>query len=218
MRLPVRDSSGETLHATYGVYHLTRLQADQKKDLAAAFAKAQERLKERMDAFEAARLAAMRAMAERDGADEAFDNAVRAFSLAIRAETGNSIKSPLYTKYFGDGLTAVIGVSLETELQKASVLLSKLAEEEDEDLKAHAGPLAAAADALAKALDAHKKAMDAQAQAWALLQTEKVNWADAYKRSYRELTRIYYKEPKRADAYFKSPLKKKKPKTDNGNK
>lgn len=214
MRMPGLGNSGDTLHATYGVYHLTRLQADKKKDLADAFGKAQDRLKQRMDAYEAAHVATMRSMAVRDSEDEAFDDAVRAFALAIRAKVGNSTRAPLYTKYFGDGLTAVIGAPLETELQKASVLLAKLGEEEDEDLKAHAGSISSATDALTKAIDAHKSAMDAEAQAWGLLETEKVNWGDAYKRSYRELARLYYKDPKKANAYFKPPTRHRGSKAD----
>jgi hypothetical protein len=46
-----------------------------------------------------------------------------------------------------------------------------------------------------------------------MLETEKVNWLDAYKRSYRDLCRIYFKDPKKADTYFKPPTKGKK---DNG--
>jgi len=64
------------------------------------------------------------------------------------------------------------------------------------------------------AIDAHKSAMDAEAQAWGLLETEKVNWTDAYKRSYRELARLYYKDPKKANAYFKPPTRHRKAKDE----
>lgn len=210
MKLPSATNSAELLHATYGVYHQTRLEADKQKELADAFAQAQTRLKAKIEAYEAARVATMKAQAIRDGEDEVFDNAVRAFSLALRAKVGNSSKAPLYRKYFEDGLGATIGAPLDQELQRASILLAKLADEEDESLRAYAGTITSAMNALGQAMDAHRAAMDSEAQAWGMLETEKVNWMDAYKRSYRELTRIYFKEPKRADAYFKATAKAKK--------
>ncbi len=214
MRLPLAGHSADVLYGTYGVYHLTRLEADKQKELAEAFAKAQDRLKARMEAFQAARVSSMRALAVRDNEDEAFDDAVRAFALALRARVGNSAKAPLYLKYFGDGLGSFVGAPLEEELQRGAVLLSKLAEEDDEGLRAYAGTISAAMDALSSAMDAHRAAMDYEAQAWGLLETEKVNWMDAYKRSYRELGRIYFKDPKKADAYFKTIQKPKKGKPD----
>jgi hypothetical protein len=204
MRLPAATTSADVFLQTFGVYHLTRLEADKAmKDLAEAFAKAQARLKARVEAFDAAHMSTMRAQAVRDGEDDAFDNAVRGFALAILAKVGNSTRAPLYKKYFGDGLRGVIGAPLEEELQRAGVLLGLLAEEEDESLRPYAGTIRSALDALSGAMDAHRAAMDSEAQAWGLLETEKVNWLDAYKRSYRDLTRIFFKDPKRADSYFK---------------
>jgi hypothetical protein len=214
MKLPSITTSPETLLETFGVYHLTRLEADKTtKDLLAAFEEAQKRLANRVNAFKAAERSSMTAMAVRDGEDAAFDNTMRAFALAVLAQVGNSRKAPLYLKYFPDGLNAVIGAPLEAELHKAGVILSKLAEEEDQALKAHAGPIQNAVNELSSAMDAHRAALDSQAQAYGMLETEKVNWLDAYKRSYRDLCRIYFKDPKKADTYFKPPTKGKK---DNG--
>ena len=213
MRLPGYGTSAEALHETYGVYHLSRLEADERKELATAFGAAQERLKGRMEAYGAARASAMRALAVRDADDDACDNAVRAFAMALRAKSGNNPKAPLYQKYFEDGLNATIGAPLDEELHRCAILLSKLNEEEDPALKPYVQTISSAVATLSQAMDAHRAAMDAEAQAWGLLETEKINWFDAYKRSYRELGRIFFKEPKRADAYFKPFAKGKK----NGN-
>jgi hypothetical protein len=62
-------------------------------------------------------------------------------------------------------------------------------------------------------MDAHRAAHDAELQAYGLCEQEKINWFDAYKRSYRDLCRIYFKDPKKVDTYFKPPTKGKK---DNG--
>jgi hypothetical protein len=211
MRTPDLDLAPETLLKNLGIYHLTRLKADKNlKDLADAFDTAQKRLKDKMEAFDAAFTSTQTAMAVRDGEDAAFDLTIGAFANAIMTIVGNSRKAPLYLKYFPEGLGAVTDTPLEEELLKAGVILSKLQEEEDETLKAHAGTIRTAMDNLAKAIDLHKAAIETESQAAGLLKVEKVNWLDAYKRSYRDLGRIYYKTPKRVDTYFKPAPKPKK--------
>ena len=193
------------------MYHLARIKADKgMKDLADAFQKAQDRLKARIEAQKAAAMSAQTAMAVRDGGDAAFDDAVRGFALAVLAKVSNRKNAPLYLKSFPDGFNAVVSAPLESELQKAGVIITKLAEDEDETLKGHAGVLTEAMNTLSAAMDAHRAALDSEVQAYGLLQTEKVNWLDAYKRSYRDLTRLYFKEPQRAETYFKPSPKAKK--------
>ena len=211
MRLPSQSLSAETLLETFGVYHATRVEADPgKKELAEAWAKAQERLNERLQMHKAAQKTTMRAMAVRDAEDEAFDDAVKAFALAVLSKVSNSRKAPLFRKYFPDGMSAVVTAPLEAEMQKAGVILSKLSDEEDESLKAFSGTLSNAMGNLATAMDAHRAALDAELQAYGMLTTEKVNWLDAYKRNYRQLTNLYFKDPKKADGYFKPAPKAKK--------
>ena len=106
---------------------------------------------------------------------------------------------------------------MEAELQKVSVLLSKLAQEQDETLKSHAGPINAAMGTLAAAVDAHQAALDAELQAYGLVQQEKVNWFDSYKLNHRTLAQMFYKDPKKADTYFKAAAKGKAKKDGAGN-
>ncbi len=211
MRLPNAGASSETLMDTYGIYHLTRLGANKSmKDLSEAFLKAQDKLKARTDAHKAAQASTMQAMAIRDGEDAALDDLVRAFALGILAKVGNTRKAPLYQKYFPDGLNAIVGAPMDAQIQRTGVILTRLAEEEDESLKTHIGPLTTGMKSLQATMEAHRAALASEVQSYGLLQTEKVNWLDAYKRSYRELTRIYFKEPKKADTYFKPAPKAKK--------
>lgn len=208
MRLPAMATGGETLLRVYGLYHLTRLKADKTlKEMAEAFGKSQDRLKQRIEAYRAAEASAMTAMAVRDGEDAAFDDAVGQLALDILKITGNSKKAPLYLKYFPDGMTAIVGAPLEAELQKASVILAKLGEEEETTIASHSGPIKAAMEALATAIDTHKGAMEVEMQTFGMLQAEKVNWLDQYKKDYRDLARLFYKTPKKADTYFKAAAK-----------
>lgn len=95
-------------------------------------------------------------------------------------------------------------------IDRSGVIITKLAEEEDGALQGHAGVLTEAMNTLSAAMDAHRAALDSEVQAYGLLQAEKVNWLDAYKRSYRDLTRLYFKEPQRAETFFKPAPKEKK--------
>lgn len=205
MQLPHSTTSGETLVKEYGLYHQTRLNADKAlKEMAQSWEKSQTRLRDRVAALEAAQASTMTAMAVRDGEDSALDDAVRRFYGALLAATHNSRKSPLFGIYFPEGVAAMVNAPMEAELQKVSVLLSKLAQEQDEALKSHIGPITSAMDSLTAAVDAHRAALDAELQAYGLVQQEKVNWFDSYKLNHRTLAQINYKEPKKADTYFKA--------------
>jgi len=114
---------------------------------------------------------------------------------------------PFLPDNYPDGMSRIVGAPLEVELQKASVILAKLAEEEETVIAAHAGPIRTALEALATAIDTHKGAMEVEMQTYGMLQTEKVNWLDQYKKNYRDLTRLFYKTPKKADTYFKAAAK-----------
>jgi hypothetical protein len=211
MQLPTATSSGETLVREYGIYHQTRLNADRNlKDMAQSWSRAQERLQNRVTAYAASREAAMTAMAVRDGADSGLDDAVRRFYGALLAKTNNNRKAPLFGVYFPEGLGAMVDAPMEAEIQKVSVLLSKLEQEEDEALKSHAGPIAATMTGLIEAVDAHRAALDASLQAFGLVEMEKVNWFDSYKLNHRRLAQIYYQNPKKADTYFKPAARAKK--------
>ena len=211
MQVPHSATSGSTLVKEFGLYHLTRLKAE--KDLAqmaAGWEKSQARLRDRVAAHEAAQASTMTAMAVRDGDDAALDDVVRRFALLVLAKCGNSRKSPLYLTYFPDGMTPVVNAPLEAELQKVNVIISKLGQEEDEELKAFAGPLSAAANMLGQAVDVHRAAHDSELQAYGLCEQEKINWFDAYKLNYRALYHMYYKTPKKAESFFKPVTKAKK--------
>lgn len=214
MKMPSLSSSAATLLKELGVYHLTRMQADKSlKALADGFEKAQKRLADKAASFDAAQVAAQRALAVRDGEDEALDDAVRRFYTAVLGKTNNSRKAPLFLRYFPEGVAPVVNAPLENELVKVGSILSKLAEEEDADLVAHAGPITAASNALRTAMDAHAAAMEAEVSTFAMIQAEKLNWLDTYKLDHREISRLTYKDPKKADTYFKAAPKAKKGET-----
>jgi hypothetical protein len=212
MQVPHSATSGETLVKEFGLYHQTRLNADKAlKEMAQSWEKSQSRLQARVAAYEAAQASTMTAMAVRDGEDSALDDAVRRFYGALLAATHNNRKSPLFGIYFPEGVAAMVNAPMEAELQKVAVLLSKLEQEQDEALKSYMGPITAAMDNLTAAVDAHRAALDAELQAYGLVQQEKVNWFDSYKYNHRTLAQMNYKEPKKADTYFKAVSKAKKP-------
>jgi hypothetical protein len=206
MRLPTHSTSGETLHGTYGLYHLTRLKADpQCSDLSTAFQTAQDQLKTRLDQHEAARANAMTALAVRDAQDAALDRQVRALSLAVLARVNNNRHTPLYQTYFPAGMGSVISAPMEVEMTRVGSILAKLNEETEPQVRAFLEPLQAAADLMRTAFEAHRAAMDAEVNAYGLLRAESIHWMDAYRRSYRDLQRKFYQDGDHAESFFRSP-------------
>lgn len=204
MKMPNSSVSGYTLVKQYGVYHYTRLSADRALEpMALDWDKVQGRLKARVAAFEAAQTEGMTALAVRDGEEAALAAAVRGFYGALVTKTNNDRKSPLFAVYFPDGVGAILSAPMEAEAQRALVLATKLAEEKDADLSAHALPLMEAVKRLLAAMADHRDAMAAQLQAYGLVEQEKVAWFDAYKLNHRTLSQMFYRNPKRAESYFK---------------
>ena len=211
MYMPSMTSSAETLIKVHGVYHLTRLQADKGvKELADNFAKAQGRLSDKLAAFDSASIAAMRALAVRDGEDVAMDSAVRRFYTAVLGKCNNNRKSQIFQRYFPDGMAMVVNAPLENEIMKVENIIIKLAEEKEAELASHTDSLIAAVNNLKTAIDAHSVALTAEANAFAMVQAEKINWLDTYKLDHRALSQLYYKDGKKADTYFKAAAKGKK--------
>jgi hypothetical protein len=146
----------------------------------------------------------------RDGEDQALDEAVRALASDILGMVNNNRKSPLYVKYFPQGMTPVVVAPLEDEMRKVAVILGLLAQEQEAKLAAHAGPIQAALDRLAAAISAHKAAMTAENQVNGLLKAEVLNWLDAYKLNHKAIGHVYYNDDTKVDSFFKRPPKHKK--------
>ena len=210
MNMPGFSTSAETLLKVYGTYHLTRLQADKNvKELAEGFEKAQMRLKEKLSAFESASLTAMRALAVRDGEDAVLDETIRKFYNTVMAKCGNNRKSPLFRRYFPEGLFPLVSAPLEGEIMKVEAILTKLLEEEEADLKNFKSSLESSKKNLKVAMDAHSSALETESSAFGMVQAEKIKWLDVYKLDYRALGHLYYQNPKKAETYFKPAPKEK---------
>lgn len=206
MRAPYQTTSGETLYSTYGLYHLSRLQADPEcTDLATAFSCAQDQLKARLDQHRAARANAMTALAVREARRGVLGRRVRGLCLAVLARVNNSRGTSLYQAYFPAGLRAVISAPLEVELMRVGAVLAKLNEETDPQLTAYFEPLQAAAESMRDALEARRAAIDAQVNAFGLLRAESIHWMDDYRRSYRDLQRRFYRDGDYAESFFRGP-------------
>lgn len=212
MRMPSLSSSATTLVKQYGVYHATRLSADKAlQSMAASWAQAQNRLSDRVQALEAAQAAAMTALAVRDGEGAALSAEVRAFFGALVTKTHNDRRSPLFSVYFPDGLCAVVDGSTESTANQTLVLLGKLAQETDAELKAYLDTLDAHLKSFQTALQGYRNAQEAQLQTAGRVEQEKIAWLDAYKLDHRTLAQMYYNDPKRAESYFKTSRRKTAP-------
>jgi hypothetical protein len=146
----------------------------------------------------------MTALAARDARVADLDRQVRAFSLAVLARVNNSRRAPFYQVYFPVGTRPVIYAPVEVELTHVGAILAKLAEEADPSLRAFLAPLQLAAGSTRAAIDARHAASDAEASAFGLLRAESIHWMAAYRRSYRDLQRMFYQDLERAESFFRS--------------
>ena len=208
MKLPNLSQSADTLVKEHGLYHYTRLCADATLgDMAARWEMQQSRLQGRILDFEKTRGETMTTMAARDGVARLLAEAVRAFYGALVAKTNNNRRSPLFKTYFPDGLHAVLNAPLQAEMQRVGVLVNKLAQETDPDLSAHFEPLKKVLSSLAEAVNLYDTAADSERQAFGRIEQEKFAWLDLYKLDHRTLAQAFYKDPKKADSYFKPSRK-----------
>jgi len=180
MRVPVLAMGPETLLDTYGLYHLTQLQADPElTEITEAFRQAQEGLKARNEEYRDAEAASLVALAVRDRKEAALDEAITAFNHAVLEYTRKDRRAPLYVKYFAEGLRPLTGAPLSSEVRRVGTLLAKLADESVDEVKSHGGPVANALAELEAAIAAQQNALDMEAHAYGVLQSEKIAWLDA---------------------------------------
>ncbi len=211
MQMPHPTLAAETLLKTFGVYHLTRLQAEPAaKAIAEAFAKAQDRLETKLSAWDKARIAAQAAMAVRDGEDDALDTLLRRFANVLLSKTNNNRKAPLYQRYLSDGLGPVVTAPLEAEVSRVRAIVDRLGEEKDAEVSAFAPLFAVAAEKLEKAMDAHTASLAAEVSTYEMVEAEKIAWLDLYKYDHRQLSLYFHADPKRAESFFKPAAREKR--------
>lgn len=202
--MPRRGMSADKLLDTYGLYHITQLQADPElPELTESFRQAQESLRARNEEHRKAQAASLVATAVRDRKDMVLDQAVQRFNHTVLEYVRKDRRAPLYLKYFSDGLRSVTNVSVSTEARRVGTILATLAEEEIEELKAHTEPLTAALAELEAAIEAQDEAQNLEAKAFGLLQSEKLAWLDIYRQDHKKLQLHFHERPRWAEAYFR---------------
>jgi hypothetical protein len=206
--MPIPQMSADTLLDTYGLYHMTQLQADPDLvGLVESFREAEDRLKTRNREYRTAAAANLVALAVRNRKDAALDEAVLGFNHAVLEYVKKDRRAPLYLKYFPEGLREVTATSAVTEVRKVTTILGLLAGETAESLKSHAAPLTTALQELEAAIAAQQKTIQAEDQAQAALKAEKNAWLDNYRQNHRKLELQFHDRPRRAEAYFRSAPK-----------
>ena len=217
MKVPTPAYAAKTLLDPYGVVHLSRLESEPALgDLARDFASAQNRLREKTAMFSSARAELMRTKAVRDAHARTLNGALRDTYLTLLGVVGNPRTSPHFALYFPGGLTRALEAPLRAKILRAARIVAMLGQEPDERLRAHSPRLSDAAAAFERAFTAHRRARTVARTAFALLHTEKVAWLDAYRRSAASLRLRYYREPRRAEAFFKSVPREKTGKRSRG--
>lgn len=195
-----------------GVFHLSRLKAEPKaKAQAEYFATRQEALESKGNTFVQAERAVSAFEAEMAKADFDMDNLVRNLYFQKLAASGNNKKNPGFLRWFPGGLSDIVQGSYEVEAGKIAALVTVLAETPEDPLSVQFFPrLKAQLESYNRTLDALKAGMAASANAWALLEAEKINWLGAYRKNYAELLAMHEGDKRTADSFFKKAAKPKK--------
>jgi len=196
----------------YGLFHLSRLEAEPKlKELAEAFRTRQEALETKGNAFKQAHKAISAFEAQMVKADYDMDNALRDLYFSKLAACGNNKKDPAILKWFPDGLTALVRCGFEEEAGKVAALIGILAETPDDPVVVKVLPnLKAMLDVYLKSVASLRSAVTAAGNMWELLEAEKVNWVVAYSKSYADVLAFHQGNKKATDTFFKKASKPKK--------
>jgi len=202
----------------FGVYHLARVQADGKtKALAAAFQARQEALEKKGQVFVETGRAKATLEAELARVDLDMDNLVRDLYFSKLAACKNNKKDPSFLRWFPDGLGAIIRENYATELGRVTALATVMEETPEDALAGKYLPqIKAELDTYTKTLAAYQGSLTAAANAWALLEAEKINWLAAYRRNHADILSLYQGDKRTSDSFFKKASKA-KGKKGNGN-
>lgn len=157
---------------------LDTLEVDPRLDEAAGCMKiAQRGLETRSEALEAARVIERLARVERGEAHRVLGAETREFALIILSGNGNHHDADPYVLYFPDGYGDVMQLTPAALGEFGHLILTKLEEETNPKVLAHREPIEKALDRLVAAEEAYQAAHRARAEAFALVQAEKRNWA-----------------------------------------
>jgi hypothetical protein len=212
MQMPVAGTSWETLVNDYGVFHLSRMQAEPKtKGIAAVFQARQDALEAKGQAFNALWKAQSAAEAVLVKSDADMDNLVRELYFDKIGACGNKKNDPGLKRWFPKGLK-VVREAFPDELEKVKTLIQVLADTPDDPLAASFIPrLKPMADGYAQAIASFGAAVKAAENSWKLIEAEKVNWLGAYKKDYADILSLFNGDKRMADSFFKQPPRGKKP-------
>lgn len=201
-----------TMVNVYGVFHLSRLEAEPKmKEPAEIFRKKQDELEAKGNAFNQAQRTISAFEAQMIKADFDLDDAVRDLYFSKLGACGNNKNDPAVLRWFPDGLTALIRCGFDEEAGKVTALIGVLAETPDDPVVARVLPnIKAMLETYQRSIGALKGTITAASNAWAILEAEKINWLAAYSKSYGDVLSILNGDKHAADSFFKKALKPKK--------
>ncbi len=215
----VKDTASWTgMVNEHGIYHLARIKADVKtKGLAPPFEAQQAALEKKGQLFIEAGRAKATLEAELARADLDMDNLIRDLYFSKLAQCKNNKRDATFLRWFPEGLSAIIRDGYAGEIGRVTALAAVLEETPDDPLAGKYLPqIKAQLGTYTKTLTAFQASLTVAANAWALLEAEKVNWLAAYRKNYADILSAFGGDKRTADSFFKKAAKA-KAKKDNGN-
>lgn len=168
----------------------------------AAFQAAQTALEAVDGQHEAAVDAVVRSSVARDQKRVSLWRVLRTAAHTIRTAGGGS-SSPIYLKYFPNGMKRVLNRQIDVEVTLVTNVLTKLQTETDPSLQAQVPLLGNSLEELESVLRQHAEVVAEEQRTRALLENEKRAWLDAYRLTYSQLRVHFSTNPGRAEDFFR---------------
>ncbi len=205
MFTPRSSYSSEILLDVYGTYLIARLKADPTvASVHAGFEKAQVTLTKANDRQRSSRRIVQETLSARDFAAFVLSRQVSQFQLAVLAHVDRERSSPLYGRYFPDGITGFAGLSLARLIEKVKVFETDLASAADAvALKSWAAKFADVRGQVEKAIAAWQQAKVVHTEAQNAEVTERANWLNAYRTVHADLVKLSPADRKKVETFFR---------------
>jgi hypothetical protein len=204
MWTPEKSRSTRTLRRL-GTYLLAQLETLlELAPIHALFQAAETALETKHAAHETASNAVVRSSAARDQKHKAMRLALRTVAHMIRRATANHPGSPLYLKYFPNGVLGVLCGPVAKEIVLVRDIVTKLDTEQDPVLRDQIPLLSTALQEAENALRQYEDAVADERRTRALLEIEKQYWIEGYRATYSRLRIHFGATPERAEDFFRS--------------
>ncbi len=209
MFIPQNHNASQRLVDTFGTYLASRLKANaETRSLYETFQKAQETLDASNALQRKSRRGMLEAQSARDHAAFLMGRVIAKFQLAVLAHVEKVRTSPLYGRYFKDGMEAIALVPPHRLVENVKTFERDLAMSADaEALRSWVPVLVEGRMTLEKSMVEYSDARIVYTNAVNAEETERLHWVEAYRTVAGDLVGIYPADRRKIESFFRKGRK-----------